>query len=52
MHFMKKLKEKDPARYKRKKEILQLRAKNWSLGKEYRECEFAERKEEIKKEIK
>ncbi len=52
MYLMKKLKEEDPARYKRKKEILKLRNKKRRLVKEYRKCESAERKEEIKKEIK
>ena len=51
-HLMKRLKKEDPARYERKKEILQLRAKNWRLGREYRGCKFAKRKEEIRKEIK
>ncbi|MCK4532523.1 hypothetical protein KAU39_01950 [bacterium] len=52
MHIMRKLKKDDPVRYERRKKILQLKGKNWRLGKEYRKCESAERKEEIKKEIK
>ena len=52
MHIMRKLKKDDPVRHGRRKKILQLKGKNWRMGREYRKCESAERKEEIKKEIK
>ncbi len=51
MHIIRKLEKKDPVRYERKKKILQLGKANRRLGREYRKCESAKRKEEIEKEI-
>jgi ketol-acid reductoisomerase len=51
MRILRRLKKNDPAGYETRKKMLRLKDKNWRLGKEYRECKSAGRKEEIKKEI-